>query len=164
MTDSLTHVENFIRKAGESVSWLNLSLVLLICLDVVQRYAFNTTYNWVLDAEWHLFGLVFLLGSAYTLSEDKHVRVDVFYQSFSPRRKAWVNLLGTSLLLLPWCFVGISTCWRYAVNSFYIKEESPSPGGLPALYIIKFCMVICFFMLLLQGVVIVIKNLKMLVR
>lgn len=157
-------VEKLIVKTGELSSWLNLALVLLICLDVLQRYVMNVTYNWVLDAEWHIFGLVFLLGSAYTLSADKHVRVDVFYQSFSPRKKALADILGTLFLLLPWCWVAIRTCWNYALNSFYIREGSPSPGGLPALYAIKFCMVLCFVLLALQALVIIYRKSKILLK
>ncbi|MCE2789692.1 MAG: TRAP transporter small permease subunit [Saprospiraceae bacterium] len=157
-------LEQWIRKTGEYSSWLNLGLVLLICLDVLQRYLMNVTYNWVLDAEWHIFGLVFLLGSAFTFSEDKHVRVDVFYQSFSPRKQALVNLLGSVFLLLPWCLVAVKTCWNYAINSYYIREGSPSPGGLPALYVIKFCIVFCFVLLLLQSLVVVYRNTKILLQ
>jgi TRAP-type mannitol/chloroaromatic compound transport system permease small subunit len=153
-------IETFIKKVGEYSSWFNLLLVLLICLDVVQRYLFNQTFNWILELEWHFFGLVFLLGSAYTFQHDKHVRVDVFYHKFSEKGKAIVDLLGSVFLLLPMCVLGVVTCYKYASNSFYIKENSPNPGGLPAWYIIKYLVVLCFVMLILQGVIYILKQIK----
>jgi TRAP-type mannitol/chloroaromatic compound transport system permease small subunit len=138
---------------GKKSSLLNFALIVLIIVDVFQRYLLNKTFNWVLELEWHFFGLIFLLGSAWTFQEDKHVRVDVFYTNFSERTKAWINLLGTVFLLIPWCVVGIITCYKYAANSFYIREGSPSPGGLPAWYVIKFAVVLGFVLLVLQGLV-----------
>lgn len=160
----LDRVNAVIKLVGTSSSWLNIILVFLICIDVMMRYIFNQSFNWVIELEWHFFGLIFLLGSAYTLQKDKHVRVDIFYNDFSVRRKAMVDLLGSIFLLIPWCLIAIYTCTNYATNSFYIKENSPNPGGLPALYVIKFLIVFGFVLLLIQGVVIIIQRIKTLVR
>ncbi len=149
---------------GKQSAWLNLFLVLIICFDVLQRYLFNQSYNWILETEWHLFGLIFLLGSAYTLQEDKHVRVDIFYATFSEKRKAWVDLLGSLILLIPWSVICIKTCLSYANNSWFIREGSPNPGGLPAWYPIKYFVVLCFVMLLVQGILLIIKNIKTILR
>ena len=127
---------------------------------MVQRYLFNQTFNWVLELEWHFFGLIFLLGSAYTFQNDKHVRVDVFYHKFSERNKAIVDLLGSVFLLLPMCILGVVTCYKYAANAFYIRENSPNPGGLPAWYVIKYIVVLCFVMLILQGLIDIWKQIK----
>ena len=164
MDKGLAHINNIIKTVGTASAWLNIVLVLLICLDVLMRYLFNQSYNWILELEWHLFGLIFLLGSAYTLQKDKHVRVDIFYNDFSDKGKAIVNLAGSMFLLIPWCLVAIHTCTNYAANSFYIKENSPNPGGLPALYVIKFLIVFGFILLFIQGVVIIIQQIKTLVR
>ncbi len=164
MDKILERVKSFIKVIGIGSSWLNVMLVFLICLDVFMRYLFNQSYNWILELEWHLFGLIFLLGSAYTLQKDKHVRVDIFYNYFSVKQKAVVDLLGSMFLLIPWCLVAIHTCTNYASNSFYIKENSPNPGGLPALYVIKFMIVFGFVLLFIQGVVIIIQQIKTLVR
>lgn len=153
-------IESFITKVGVFSSGFNLLLVLLICLDVVQRYLFNQTFNWVLELEWHFFGLIFLLGSAFTFQNDKHVRVDVFYHKFSAKKKAVVDLLGTIFLLLPMCTLGVVTCYKYASNAFYIRENSPNPGGLPAWYTIKYVVVFCFVMLILQGWIHIWKQIK----
>ena len=157
-------IQQLVKWIGEKSAWLNLVLIFLICLDVLQRYLFNQTFNWLIELEWHFFGLLFLLGSAYTLQQDKHVRVDVFYSGFSESKKAAVDLVCTVLLLIPWCIVGIMTCYKYASNSFYIREGSPNPGGLPAIYIIKFCIVLCFFLILLQAISMIVNQTKTLLK
>jgi TRAP-type mannitol/chloroaromatic compound transport system permease small subunit len=151
-------IEMLSDKSGKLISWLTTFMVILICIDVLQRYLFNYSKNWILELEWHLFALVFLIGAAYTLKEDKHVRVDLFYSNFSKKKKAWVDLIGTLFFLLPWCILIIVKSYDYALNSFSFKEGSPNPGGLPALYIIKFCIVIGFVLLLLQGIAVMIKS------
>lgn len=150
----------FIAWVGKKSSLLNFLLIILIFADVIQRYLFNQTFNWILELEWHFFGLIFLLGSAWTFQEDKHVRVDVFYTNYKQKLKERLNLAGTVFLLIPWCVVGIITCYKYAVNSFYIREGSPSPGGLPAWYVIKFAIVAGFGLLMLQGIVLCLSFIK----
>lgn len=150
-------IDNLIAFVGKSVSWLNLVLIVVICLDVLFRYTFSFSKNWIIELEWHLFALVFLLGSAYALQADKHVRVDVFYQNFSERTKTIVNLLGTLIFLLPWCYLVITSAYKFAINSWYIKEGSNQPGGLPARYVIKGMVVIGFLLLAMQGVSLLVK-------
>lgn len=153
-----------IEKIGNAVSWLNVALILLICLDVLFRYFFSFSKNWILELEWHMFALVFLLGSAYALQEDKHVRVDVFYQNFSEKTKTIINLLGTLTFLIPWCYLVITTSYKFANNSWYIKEGSNQPGGLPARYVIKGMIVIGFILLAMQGISFMIKYSIQLIR
>lgn len=145
---------------GERVMWLTSALVVLIFADVVLRYLFSSTSAWVMELEWHLFALIFLLCAGYTLKHDQHVRVDLFYARMSRRGKAWVDLLGTLLFLLPWCAIVIYTSFKYAENSFAFREMSPDPGGLPARYIIKFAITAGFSLLMLQGVALVLKSLR----
>ena len=120
--------------------------------DVIMRYLFSNTKTWVLELEWHLFAVIFLIGASYTLLHDKHVRVDVFYEKFSERKKDWVNIVGILLFMIPWTIVIIYYGWDYTLNAWSFKEGSPQPGGLPARYIVKSFIVIGFVMLLLQGV------------
>jgi TRAP-type mannitol/chloroaromatic compound transport system permease small subunit len=151
-------VDNLTEWVGKYVSWLNLLLVLLICLDVTFRYAFNFSKKYIIELEWHLFALVFLLAAANTFKHDRHIRVDLFYQNFSPALKKWVNILGSILFLIPWCLVVIYTSSHYALNSFSYHEGSPDPGGLPARYIIKFMISIGFSLLFLQTISYVLKQ------
>lgn len=156
----MAFLEKWIRSMGMVSAWLNPLLVFLICADVMIRYFFQHTFNWLLELEWHMFGMIFLLGSAYTLQADKHVRVDVFYNNYSVRKKLVSDTILTIILLIPWCLVGIRTCLSYASNSFYIMEGSPNPGGLPYWFVIKYLIVFCFVLLLAQAVLIVVKNIK----
>ena len=153
-------IDGIIRRIGKAAGWLNFILVVLICMDVFMRYVFSNSQEWMLELEWHLFALVFLLGGAYALQADQHVRVDVWYARQDERTKAWVNLAGTVLFLIPWCLIVIYTSFRYAENSFLINERSPDPGGLPARYLIKFSITIAFCLLLLQALLIIIKNFR----
>ena len=144
---------------GRATAWLTTILVVFMCFDVVRRYLFNQTAGWITELEWHLFALIFLLGAGYTLKHDKHVRVDLFYAKFSSKQKAWVNLLGTLLFLIPWCWIIIASSYYYAHNAYLINEASPDPGGLPARYIIKFSITLGFILLLLQAIALIIESL-----
>jgi TRAP-type mannitol/chloroaromatic compound transport system permease small subunit len=155
-------IEAFPRIVGVAASWLTTILVVIIFIDVVRRYLFNSTAVWMLDLEWHLFAAVFLLGAAYTLGEDKHVRVDVFYNNFSDKKKAWINIIGTVFLLIPWALLIVTKSFNYAMNSWYIREGSAEPDGLDARYIIKFVIVIGFILLLIQAISILYKNIRIL--
>jgi TRAP-type mannitol/chloroaromatic compound transport system permease small subunit len=145
---------------GKAVSWLSLLLVLIIVLDVALRYIFSITSAASFELEWHLFAVLFLIGSAYTLQHDKHVRVDVFYHRFSEKRKAWVNLIGTMFLLFPFCLVGFIEALPFVESSYAFRETSPDPGGLPARYLIKSTIPVGFFLLALQGVSELLKSIK----
>jgi TRAP-type mannitol/chloroaromatic compound transport system permease small subunit len=138
-------------RVGQGVAWLSTLLVLLICFDVVKRYLLNTTSVMMIELEWYLFSLIFLLGAGFTLRHDRHVRVDVLYGRLSVTGKAWVNLLGSLLFLIPFCSVMIYSSLPYVRNSFLLREISPDPGGLPARYLIKAAIPLGFFLLLLQA-------------
>lgn len=153
-------IDRTIALIGKATSWLTLVLVLVIVIDVFLRYAFNSTSAASFELEWHLFALIFLLGAAWTLQNDKHVRVDVFYHRFSEKKKAWVNLVGTIILLLPFCAVGFWESLSFVESSYVIQETSPQPGGLPARYLIKASIPAGFLLLGLQGVSIIFKSIK----
>lgn len=147
-------------KVGAIAGWCTTLLVVLVCYDVFMRYFFSNSKTWILELEWHLFALVFLLGAAMTLKDDKHVRVDVFYADWSPRRQAWINLVGSLLLLIPWCIVVIWKSSIYTSLSLDIYEGSPQPGGLPARYIIKGAVAFGFILLLLQGIALLLRSIR----
>lgn len=128
----------------------------------MMRYLFSNSAAWVGELEWHLFAIIFLLGAGYTFKHDQHVRVDLFYQNFSKKRKAWVNLVGTIIFLIPWCVMIILTSFRYTRTSFEYLERSQDPGGLPARYIIKGMITLGFFLLLWQALLSVIDQIKIL--
>lgn len=153
-------LDRLIKYLGEAVSWLTVLLVLVIVVDVFLRYLFNSTSAASFELEWHLFAAIFLLGAAYTLQNDKHVRVDVFYHRFSTKGKAWVNLIGTCLLLLPFCMVAFYESLSFVKSSYSVLETSPDPGGLPARYVIKSAIPVGFLLLGLQAISIVFKSIS----
>ncbi|MDX2246675.1 MAG: TRAP transporter small permease subunit [Bacteroidia bacterium] len=148
---------------GKTVAWLTTVLVVFMCYDVTMRYLFNQTAVWISELEWHLFSLIFLLAAAYTLKEDKHVRVDVFYAEWSPKRKALLNLLGTIFFLIPFCLIVISSSFSYAEKSWMIGESSADPGGLPARYLIKSAITLGFVLLLIQSFAELMRSLSTLI-
>ncbi|MEM0993504.1 MAG: TRAP transporter small permease subunit [Bacteroidota bacterium] len=162
----LEKTTNFINqlneRVGRGVAWLTTILVIVIFIDVIFRYSFEETATWVIDLEWHLFAIIFLLGGGYAYRHDKHVRVDLFYAKFSKRDQALVNLLGALLLLVPWCLAVIWFSGEYAQLAFQIREGSPDPGGLPARYLIKSVVVVGFFLLLLQALSVILNAWKIL--
>lgn len=164
MLQIIHHIESLVDKIGRTVSWLSLVLILLVVVDVVMRYLFNTSYAGVFEMEWHLFATLFMIGAAYTLKHDKHVRVDVFYGRFSEKGKAVVNMVGTLLFLLPFCFVVIKTSIPFVLGSYTISESSPDPSGLPYRFIIKSTIPIGMSLLLLQGLAVLLKSLSVLLR
>ena len=145
-------IDRLNERVGQGVSWLTTALMILVCFDVVTRYLFSSTEAWIMELEWHLFALIFLLGAGYALKHDRHVRVDLFYANFSAKDQALVNLVGSIVFLIPWCVLICYASWEYAMVSFRIGEISPDPGGLPARYLIKFAIPLGLFLLLLQGV------------
>jgi len=151
-------LERMNETVGNLFAWTTALMVVVICIDVLLRYFFSFSFIWITEVEIYLFALSFLFGSGYALKHEKHVRVDVFYEGWSPVRKAWVNLLGSILFLMPWCVVSILACWKYASFSYGFRESSPQAGGLPALYILKFCLLLGFVFLLIQGVAMILRS------
>lgn len=138
---------------------LTALLVVLVTIDVVNRYFLNLSSVAVQELEWHLFAAAFLIGAAYTLREDSHVRVDLFYSKLKPKTQAWINLTGFVLFFLPFCVVVIISSKDFITMSFNIAEKSPDPGGLPARYILKSILPISFVFLILQGISLFLKSL-----
>ncbi len=145
---------------GKAVSWLNPLLILLIMADVFGRYFLQRSAVWIGELEWMIFAAMFLLGAAYTMNADQHVRVDVFYQKWSPKRKALINLLGHACLMLPLCLFLIPPAWDYALRSWEIREASGDPGGMAAIYPVKTLIPLAFVLLLIQSVAEILSSLR----
>lgn len=157
-------LQSISRLLGRTISWSSIILIFVIVSDVFFRYIFSLTSAATYEIEWHLFGLMFLLGAAWTLDQDKHVRVDLFYQNFSPKMKASINLIGTLIFLIPFCGVTLITSIDFVQSSFLVNETSPDPGGLPARYLIKLAIPVGFGLLILQGIVVIINSIKTLIK
>ncbi len=144
---------------GKAVSWLSTLMVLAVTIDVILRYFFNISFVALQEIEWHMFALLFLLGSGCTLMRNGHVRVDVIYQRLSRRQKAFINLFGCLFFLLPGCYLVIKTSIPFVLNSWSIMESSPDPGGLPARYILKAVIPASFLLVAIQGISMFFRNL-----
>lgn len=151
----LDHVANC---TGKAASWLSLALVLVSMLVVLLRSAFDYGHVGLQEVIMYLHAALFMLGLAYTLSLDEHVRVDIFYQRFSPSSRALVDLLGTLLLLMPICIMIFTLSWDYVLVSWQRGEGSADPGGLPLVYALKTLLLVAPMLLMLQGIAEVLRN------
>jgi len=137
---------------GRFVAWTTALVVVVVFVDVVMRYLFNTSYVFTQEMEWHLFAFIFLIGAGYTLLKDGHVRVDIIYQKLSPKGQAWINFIGVLLFLIPGCLMIIITSMKFVHNSFVVMEGSPDPGGIPFRWVIKAFVPAGFILILMQGI------------
>ncbi len=144
---------------GRLVGWLTTSMVVIVFYDTVMRYAFNKGNVALQELEWHIFAVVFLIGAAYTLKQGGHVRVDILFIHFSKKTKAWVDLVGTFLFLIPFCIIIVLSTQKFIANSWAVREISPDPGGLPARYLLKAMIPAGFILLGVQGLSEAAKNL-----
>jgi TRAP-type mannitol/chloroaromatic compound transport system permease small subunit len=118
---------------------------------VVLRYGLNLGSIALQESITYLHAMVFMLGAAYTLQRNEHVRVDIFYQRFSERRKALVDVAGTLLFLIPCCFFIFWVSLDYVAAAWSIHEGSREAGGLPAVFLLKTLIPITAVLLGLQG-------------
>ncbi|MEA1890595.1 MAG: TRAP transporter small permease subunit [Pseudomonadota bacterium] len=137
---------------GRSIAWLTLAMVLITFLIVVLRYVFSTGWIAMQESVIYLHAAVFMLGAAYTLKQNAHVRVDIFYEKLGSRTKAWVNLAGALLLLVPFCLFIIFISWNYVSLSWSLMEGSRDAGGLPAVFLLKTMIPVMATLLMLQGI------------
>jgi TRAP-type mannitol/chloroaromatic compound transport system permease small subunit len=144
---------------GRGIAWLTLAMVLVTFGIVVLRYLFNSGSIALQESISYLHAAVFMLGAAYTLRHDGHVRVDIFYQKCSPLTRAWIDLLGTILLLFPVCgFIFISSL-DYVSAAWDIREGSREAGGLDGVFLLKTAIPVMALLLMLQGCSMVLRNL-----
>ena len=145
-------VDSLNEAIGKATAWLTTILVIVVGYDVITRYLLKSSSVAVQELEWHIFSVIFLIASAYTLRHNKHVRVDVLYVNFTPKTRALVNFLGSLLFLMPLCLVGIWSSQNFVMNSFNIGEISPDPGGLPYRFVLKAMIPLGFILIFLQGI------------
>lgn len=122
---------------GHAIAWGLLSLVVIAAGVVILRYGFDSGSIALQEVVIYNHAIVFMLGMAYTLQQNKHVRVDVFYNNFSATRKAWVDMLGGIFLALPMLAFILWSSWNYVLLSWHIHEASAQAGGLPYVYLLK---------------------------
>lgn len=136
---------------GRATAWLTLTMVLVAFAVVVMRYVFAIGWVWVQESYIWLHGIVFMAAAGYTLLHGGHVRVDIFYRTASERFRAWVDLLGSLLLLMPMLGVVAWYSWGFVLRSWKQMEGSAEAGGLPGLYLLKSMLIVFVVLLALQG-------------
>ena len=153
-------------RIGAMIRWLTMVMVFVGAVTAILRYSsrglklsLNLTPQ--TEAQWYLFSLIFLLGAAYGLKHDVHVRVDVLYSQLNPKKRAWIDLIGHTLFLVPFCVVMLYVSWPAVQNSWSIREMSPDPGGLPR-YPIKMVILLSFVLLIGQGYSQILKQVRIL--
>jgi len=152
-------IDDLNERVGSVTSWLTTLMVLVVCYDVFTRYFLRSSSVAVQELEWHIFAVIFLIGAAYTLKCEGHVRVDVFYSRMSPRGKAVIDLFGGLVFLIPFSLLVIWTSQGFISMSWGIQETSPDPGGLPYRWLLKAMIPAGFVLVLLQGVAMTIRAL-----
>lgn len=150
-------IDAFTDLVGRATSWLALALALVMGANVLLRYGFSLGWIWSQELEWHLMVPICLLGMSYALLHGEHVRVDVLFQSFSPRAKHAVDIAAAILgMLLSILVIRLSI--HYVMQSWDANEGSPNPGGIDHRYVIKSLIPIGFALFLMQSLSQAIKS------
>ncbi len=164
--DAPNRLDRFNAALGKAVSWLTVVMVIVTCIVVVMRYVFDAGLIWLQESIVWMHAVVFMVGAAYTLEQEEHVRVDVFYRGMSARRRAWVDLAGVLLFLWPLCLFLVYTSVDFVAASFNIREASRESGGLPfpLLPLLKTALLIMPLTVALQGLSLLMRSLATLKR
>lgn len=152
-------IDRLLAGLGKSVSWLIVCAVVITFAVVVMRYGFGFGRIWIQESYLWMHAIVFMLGAAWTLQDEGHVRVDMLYRKFSPRMQCWVDLSGSLFLLMPTCILILWVSSPYVWHSWQLLEGSRETGGIPAVFLLKTVIPLMAITLLLQGLSMAIHNL-----
>jgi TRAP-type mannitol/chloroaromatic compound transport system permease small subunit len=160
LSDPQESIDRISHATGKLVAWLTLLMVVVTCIIVAMRYVFDAGLIWMQESVIWMHGTVFMLGAAYTLLHEDHVRVDVFYRAMSERRRAWVDLIGVVIFLLPLCMLLAVKSYDFAAFSWSIQEASRESGGLPypLVSILKSVLVVMPIAVGLQGISLLLRS------
>ncbi len=150
-------IDSLNTRIGRSVAWLILVAVIVSAVNAIIRKVFNISSNAWLELQWVLFGAVFLLCASWTLQVKEHIRIDIVNNLLPKRVQQWIDLIGHLLFLLPFCALMVYHSGPFFLRSYQVNEQSLSAGGLPQ-WPAKGLVIIGFFLLLLQGISEVIKQ------
>jgi TRAP-type mannitol/chloroaromatic compound transport system permease small subunit len=146
------------RIIGNLSMWLSVAIVIVCFWVVIERYAFGSTRLWMQDLYPWLNGVMFTAVAGYALYRNDHVRVDIFYRPASHLRKAWLDLLGVCIFLLPFAYI----IWAYSLvfvqRSWGLYEASANPGGMPGLFILKSFILVFAVVIGMQGIAMAIRS------
>lgn len=137
--------------SGHAVSWLTLAMVVLLTLNVLSSWLFNSSSILMSESITWMHSANFLIAAAYTLNRNEHVRVDIFYAKMSAKKQALVDLFGTLFLMIPVSVFVFWASWSYVMLSWRIGEKSAEAGGMPAIYILKGLLLLMPILLIIEG-------------
>lgn len=155
----VSFLESVTEWMGKLIAWLSLFMVLAVVSVIILRNVFEISAIPLQESINYMHASLFMLGTAFALKHNAHVRVDIFYQKFSPKRQALVDMLGFLFLLLPVCLFIYFYCIDYVLFNWMLKEGSNQPGGLPYLYILKSLLLVMPISLIIQGLAQFLHNL-----
>lgn len=144
---------------GRAVAWGTLLMVLIQFIVVIMRYVFGIGSIFLQESIIYLHALVFLVGGGYTLLYDGYVRVDIFYREATARNKAWVNLFGVLLLLIPVAVLIFVSSWPYVAASWQALEGSKESSGIHGVYLLKSTILAFSVLIIIQGLSIALSSL-----
>src|SRR6478735_2812856 len=142
---------------GKTFAWLMVVLMIVVCVEVFKRYILNAPTAWIFDAENMLYGTCFMLGGAYTLAQNAHVRGDFLYSSMRPRTQAGLDLVLYIVFFIPGIAALIYSGWVFAVESWTINEHSNVTANGPPVWQFKFMIPLAGIMVMLQGIAEIIR-------
>ncbi|MDU0341014.1 TRAP transporter small permease subunit [Bosea rubneri] len=150
-------IDKINREIGKKVAWLILLAVIVATVNAIVRKVFSVSSNAWLELQWVLFGTVFLLCAAWTLQVKEHIRIDIVNSMLPKRVQQWIDLIGHTLFLMPFCLLMIYHSWPFFTRSYAVNEQSLSAGGLPQ-WPAKGLVIIGFILLAFQGISEIIKQ------
>lgn len=145
-------VDRVLLVIGQAFSWLWAVLVVIILGSVIARYYFQMGTVGIEEVQWHLSSTIWLIGLSYAIVTDHHVRVDLLYERFGLKTRAWIEFFGIIILLLPFLIIGIYETIPYFIQAYQVNEASQSPGGIPHRWVIKAIMTVAFVLMLIAAV------------
>ncbi len=162
-------INAFIRGSASAVRWLGGIMVLITCLIVALRYGSDISFIGMISQKWidltalqevvmYCHAALFMLGAAYALQQNAHVRVDIFYRNWSAKRQQLVNRVGILIFAIPFCVFCFLSSWDLVADSWHVLETSQEPGGLPFVYLFKTLLLVMPVLVFLQCIALLISG------
>ncbi len=179
MSQLISNIHRVLAWLGNIASFLLIALVLIMAFNVLARYVFSASSIGLEELSWHFYAAIFLLGIPYALKSESHVRVDIFYERFSPKTRALIDIVGTLVFLLPTCAVVCWAGWNFTIAAYQlggqpasvaeffsqltstgIGEKSQDPGGLLNRWIIKGVIPLSFGFLFIAAIAFLLEKIQ----
>lgn len=158
LSQSIRLLNRISELTGSLVAWCLPGMVLMTCVVIFLVTVFDFGRIWIQETVTYMHGILFTTAAAYTLLHNEHVRIDVFYARMSARGKAWVNLIGSLVLLLPVCVLIGYTSFPYVFRSWTLLEGSADAGGIPLTYFLKTFLLLFVLLMSMQGLSMILQS------